>query len=334
MRRFMFLFAVLFAFVALTAEEAPAADASAEAPAEAAAPAKDPHHFIYFKPKLAVSFINNRYVVGKTDGIYFQTDLDVLFNYKYKKEIHEVLTDLNIKEGLSYTPMFDGFVIASDLMKFDLRYNLMFHKQAGWYVKGGLETHFFPGYDYRNEDTTYRVNGTKKNGATRKFKLTPSGQPLYLTEGTGVFYRPIEKEYANLELSLGLASRQVLVGDSLIVDGDADDGLREVSEMTDIFDAGGEFMLTFKGTAEQKKIGYDLMARLLMPFYYKDREEAGLSWGDVLQFETKVRIDFNVNKYIAFNYEFDLKRDFAVVKEWQMTNGLYLTIFYELDKQM
>jgi hypothetical protein len=71
-----------------------------------------------------------------------------------------------------------------------------------------------------------------------------------------------------------------------------------------------------------------------MPFYHKQREELGLSWADVLQFEGSAKVDFNINKYVAFNYEFTVKRDFAVIDDWQITNGLYLSLFYELDEKM
>ena len=128
-------------------------------------------HHIYFKPKLSVSFIDNRSVPGKTDGMYFKTDLDIVFNYKYIKTVHEFILYLNIKEGLSLTPMYDGFVIASDLAKLEIQYNYMIKKWLGYYIKAGLETHFFPGYDYQSEDTQYVVNGVSKTPA-KKYKLT------------------------------------------------------------------------------------------------------------------------------------------------------------------
>jgi len=59
-----------------------------------------------------------------------------------------------------------------------------------------------------------------------------------------------------------------------------------------------------------------------------------MSWGDIFQFEGHIKLEFNINKYASFNYEFTIKRDFAIVKEWQMTNGLYLSLFYEIDKKM
>jgi len=335
MRRFViFCFIFVAFFFAMAEEAAPAADANAEVANSTEAAPAEPHHFIYFKPKLSVSFLNNHSVSGKTDGIYFQTDLDIVFNYKYVMNIHEFLGDLNLKEGLSYTPMFSGLVIASDLFKVDARYNAMFHKYVGFYAKAGLETHFFPGYDYRSDETAYTVAGTKKSGTTKKFKLTPSGLPLYLTQGAGIFTRPVDKEYANLEIALGLAAREVIVGDSLVVDDDGGTDEREVSELTNIYDAGGELTVTFKGMAEQNKIAYELMVRAMMPFYSKDRAERDLTWGDLFQLEAKARVDFNVNQYLAFYYEFNLKRDFQVIKKWQMTNGLYLSLYYELDKKM
>jgi len=291
------------------------------------------HHHFYFKPKLSVSFIDNRSVPGKTDGMYFKTDLDILFNYKYLESKHEFLLDLNIKEGLSITPMYDGFVIAADLAKLDLQYNYMIKKWLGYYLKAGLETHFFSGYDYASEETQYVVNGVRKTPA-KKYKLTSSGLPLSLHQGTGLLARPVDKEFTRLEFNLGVAGREVFVGDALKVDDDGATPDRELVSMSDIFEAGGEFGARLKGEFEGKKIAYDLKARLFMPFYHKQREELGLSWGDVLQFEGIAKVDFNINKFIAFNYEFTIKRDFAVVKDWQITNALYLSIFYELTKKM
>ena len=334
------------------AEEAPAADAAAEAPAEApaeAAPAEaepaDPHHFIYFKPQLSASYMHNHSVAGKADGHYFQTDANIVFNYKYKKGMHEVLTDLNWKEGVSYTPAFDGWVIANDLFKFDFRYNLMFHKIAGYYLKAGLETHFLPGYDYQLDDYDYKVKSdpSRNREGVRKFKTIDPGKPLYLTEGTGIFVRPVEKEEANLEIYAGLAGREVWVGHTAILDDDAEtETVLEFKELKSVYEVGAEAGLTLKGFLKNRVVAYDFLAKVVKPFYMPEDSklnysEDGTADGykelDSLQFETRLRLDFNVHKYVAFNYELNVKRDFAVVRDWQVSNALYLSIFYELDKK-
>ena len=335
-------------------EEAPAADATAEAPADNCncpkcdapaeeAPAADPHHFIYFKPQLSASYMHNSHVAGKADGHYFQTDANIVFNYKYKESIHEVLTDLNLKEGVSRTPAFDGWVIANDLFKFDFRYNLMFHKIAGYYLKAGLETHFLPGYDYQNEDTDYIVKGDASRNAKgkRMFQTAESGKPLYLTEGTGIFVRPLEQEEANLEVYAGLAAREVFVGDTLVLADEDDTAELDFKGLNNVYEVGGEAGLTLNGFLKNRVVAYDLTAKVVMPFYmpddtkdnYKENPEDDFAWIDALQFETRFRLDFNVYKYVAFNYELNVKRDFAVVRDWQVSNALYLSVFYELDKK-
>ena len=67
--------------------------------------------------------------------------------------------------------------------------------------------------------------------------------------------------------------------------------------------------------------------------YSEDGTADSYSELDSLQFETRLRLDFNVYKYVAFNYELNVKRDYAVVRDWQVSNALYLSIFYELDKK-
>lgn len=337
-------------------EEAPAADATADAPAEnncpacpacdapaEEAPVADPHHFIYFKPQLSASYMHNSHVAGKADGHYFQTDANIVFNYKYKEGMHEVLTDLNWKEGVSYTPAFDGWVIANDLFKFDFRYNLMFHKIAGYYLKAGLETHFLPGYDYQKEDTDYIVKGDDSRNAKgkRKFKTAEPGKPFYINEGTGIFVRPVEQEAANLEIYAGLAGREVFVGDTLVLADDDDTAELDFKGLNNVYEIGGEAGLTLNGYLKNRVVAYDLRAKVVMPFYmpddtkdnYKENPEDDFAWADALQFETRFRLDFNVHKYVAFNYELNVKRDFAVVRDWQVSNALYLSVFYELDKR-
>ena len=377
----MFLLSFIFIFVSLTAQEAPAeapaADAAAEAPAEAPAEAEpapeDPHHFIYFKPQLSGSYMHNWHVSGKADGHYAQADANIVFNYKYKKDIHEVLTDLNWKEGISYAPaVFDGVAIANDLFKVDFRYNLMFHKIAGYYLKASLETHILPGYDYRADDTDYvdvleteEEDSGKKDDAgekimqtkrlakgKRSFKTAKSGKPLYLTEGTGIFVRPVEKEEANLEIYAGLAGREVWVGDTWVLDSfdegsNGEPNLAKLKQLNTVYEVGAEAGLTLKGFLKDRVVAYDFMAKVIKPFYMPDETKdnyravkedgSGLedySELDSLQFETRLRLDFNVHKYVAFNYELNVKRDYAVVREWQVSNALYLSVFYELDKKL
>ena len=311
--------------------------------------------------------MHNRAVAGRADGHYFQTDANILFNYKYKESIHEVLTDLNWKEGVSYTPAFDGWVIANDLFKFDFRYNLMFHKIAGYYLKAGLETHFLPGYDYRADDTDYvdateseqedsgevdeegnAIMQTKRLAkGERKFKLAKSGKPFYLTEGTGIFVRPVEREEANLEIYAGLAGREVWVGNTWALDSYEDD-VATIKLLNNVYEVGAEAGLTLKGYIKDRIVAYDLMARVIKPFYMPEETEKNYSKitvldnGDVqyeyseldsLQFETRFRLDLNLHKYVAFNYEINVKRDYAMVRKWQVSNALYLSLYYELDKK-
>jgi hypothetical protein len=311
--------------------------------------------------------MHNWHVSGKADGHYAQADANIVFNYKYKKDIHEVLTDLNWKEGISYAPaVFDGVAIANDLFKLDFRYNLMFHKIAGYYLKAGLETHILPGYDYRADDTTYQSieqeevetgenttetrNVQLADGPKRKFKTAKSGKPFYLTEGTGIFVRPVEREEANLEIYAGLAGREVWVGDTWVLDSfdegtNGEPNLAKLKQLNTVYEVGAEAGLTLKGFLKDRVVAYDFMAKVIKPFYMpdetKDNYRAVKEDGtledykelDSLQFETRLRLDFNVHKYVAFNYELNVKKDYAVVREWQVSNALYLSIFYELDKK-
>ncbi len=329
-------------------EEAPAEEVKEEAPADNCncpkcdapaeeAPVADPHHFIYFKPQLSGSYTHNRYVAGKADGHYFQTDANIVLNYKYKKDMHEVLTDLNWKEGVSYTPAFDGWVIANDLFKIDFRYNLMFHKIAGYYLKAGLETHFLPGYDYRSDEMTYQDQEEKEIAkGKKKYKTSKPGKPFYLTEGTGIFVRPVEEESANLEIYAGLAGREVWVGDSYVVS-DVEGDVATLKALDDVYELGGEAGLLLKGYLHKRVLSYDLMSRVIMPFVfdkdiYRD-SEGEFKYSDAIQFETRFRLDISVHEYVAFNYELNLKRDFSTIRDWQVSNALYLSVFYELDKR-
>ena len=79
------------------------------------------------------------------------------------------------------------------------------------------------------------------------------------------------------------------------------------------------------------------MSRVIMPFVfdkdtYRD-SEGEFKYSDAIQFETRFRLDISVHEYVAFNYELNLKRDFSTVRDWQVSNALYLSVFYELDKK-
>ena len=329
-------------------EEAPAEEVKEEAPADncncpkcdapAEEPVADPHHFIYFKPQLSASYTHNRYVAGKADGHYVQADANIVLNYKYKKDIHEILTDLNWKEGASYTPAFDGWVIANDLFKVDFRYNLMFHKIAGYYLKAGLETHFLPGYDYRSDEMTYQdQEGNELAKGEKKYKTSKPGKPFYLTEGTGIFVRPVEEEAANLEIYAGLAGREVFVGDESYVVSGVEGDVATLKLLDDVYELGGEAGLLLKGNLHKRIISYDLMSRVIFPFVfdkdtYRD-SEGEFKYSDAIQFETRFRLDVSVHEYVAFFYELNVKRDYSTVRDWQVSNGLYLSVFYELDKR-
>ena len=181
----------------------------------------------------------------------------------------------------------------------------------------------------------------------RKFKLAKSGKPFYLNEGTGIFVRPVEREEANLEIYAGLAGREVWVGNTWALDSYEDD-VATIKLLNNVYEVGAEAGLTLKGYIKDRIVAYDLMARVIKPFYMPEETEKNYSKitvldnGDVqyeyseldsLQFETRFRLDLNLHKYVAFNYEINVKRDYAMVRKWQVSNALYLSLYYELDKK-
>ncbi len=285
-------------------------------------------------PSSTFSFNDNRKVAGQVDGYTLNFGLNFELKIDLYKGKHEWRNLVLLNESISRTPLIDEFFLSADRFFIESMYLYYLLDWFGFYGRALMDTAIFPNYDIQPEKVTYAItwlDGTPTNHLDDKVRLTDFFSPLQLRQGLGPFFRPLKSEKVNLEFLLGLAFREgFMKGDLAVADDDATPE-RDLTELDDFVQIGGESINRIWGELWDKKINYAAGVQLMMPFY-NDPDPAGLSGADLLVLELGTRWSFRFFEWLSLDYEFKAIKDSQIVDEWQIQNNILLNLNYAYRK--
>ena len=283
-----------------------------------------------------INFVDNRTVVGQTDGSNWTLGGAVNGSVTYLKDAHEFRSALLINENFSRTAVIPEFLNTSDVVILDATYYYTFTPWLGVFGRAELQTNLFSGFVVFPETKDFQV--TRRRGDVDT--LTGSDRlrvrdPLGLTtikESVGGFLRPLDRKSINMELRAGLGSRQVLANDQIALDDNKDTPQIEARELRNFQQIGAELALTAKGTLEQDKVAYRSSVEALMPFYnsINPMNKSVLALTGV---ESVTQISFKLVEWASLDYQIKVLRQPLITQDWQVQNSLLLTFGYTLIEE-
>lgn len=275
---------------------------------------------------------SNRRVVGQLEGTGITVGLTLGGEIRYDGGPHELRNTLNIEETFSRTPVISEFVKSADTFVFESIY--YYHvPSADWFgpfARFRTDTAVFQGFDVQPNDVTYAVNqldGTVIPVVSDRLRLTDGFNPLTLKQSVGAFAQPIRQTEINIDYRLGFGSRQTFADGQLVVadDGDTADVI-EVNELQSFNQAGAETVLEITGSFEEERVSYLASAEALFPFVDSLADESGRSTIESANVEIRGEIAFALTDWASLNYQVRAMRIPSLVEEWQVSNGLLLTM--------
>ncbi|MCX7958727.1 MAG: hypothetical protein N3B13_06745 [Deltaproteobacteria bacterium] len=289
------------------------------------------------KSDFGVNYGHNSNVVGQTDGTTLLMDFGIDSGFDMKKGSHQWRTSLVISETFTRTPLIDEFMSSADTLKIDTMYLYYLVKIFGVYARTGADMPLFAHYDYQPSPVNYvitQIDGTINMRTAKKVQITEPLSPLNIYAGAGPFLRPFSRKYANAEIMLGLGMKKTVVdGGDLVVSDNADTPERELREMGDVMQVGGESIFKFWGELSDGRIIYSAQSVFLYPIYADpDPAKSSLSGIDIMNIDATAKIEFRLVSFIFLSYEIKAVRQPLLVDKWQIQNNIVLKISFAGEK--
>jgi hypothetical protein len=284
------------------------------------------------KASANVAFGHNSNVVGSADGSTWTIGSLINGGLGYLAESgHEWANTLSWQLAYNKTPLLEEFVKSLD--NFELTSSYLYHIPGipwfGPFASLMLKTSLFPGYDVRAADTTYRrlyVSGQTEDVsllAQERLDLTDYFAPTQLRQSAGVFADIFDRKLIKLQTRTGVGAWEIFGRDGFVL---ADDGATpevEVKQIEDSVQLGWELNAVAEGTWKEY-VTYKLKANLMYPFVHNtDTELEGM---DLMNIETELLVGFKLSEWASLDYSLKLAKVPFVSEEWQIQNGLMLTL--------
>lgn len=281
-----------------------------------------------------LSFSSSQDVVGQTDGNSQTYGANLKSAFNRLSEGDEWRNEITATGATTQTPAIPTYLKSADELKLATTYLYFIpnHPEFGPYVKGQATAPMFSGENVQASPVTYRVinnDGTTSAVTASKIRLTDGFKPLTTKESLGSFWKAVEQEKLKVEVRLGAAAMQISADGQYTVGGKNAAGETEVTELSDVSQAGLEAGLSVKGKIDEKS-SYELGVETLTPFINNkkngdDREALRLTNVDGF-----AKLNSNITSWAAFSYNYKLKIEPQLVDKTQQIHMLALNINYNL----
>lgn len=339
-------------------------------PVEAAPAAPKNGVFASLRGDLTLSFTDQQRVVGQVDGSTINFGAKVDGKADVIHDEHEWRNSVLINAGVTKTPNIPDFIKNTDSLQFESIYLYHLKPWVGPFARFRLETPMFAGADVRPTPTNYKI--TRADGttietcdpnsgapcATQRLPLTDGFQPLTLKESLGVFAQPYKSKPITIEARVGFGAQQIFAENQFALADVADDATNcpaggasppgtksavpciEVTELSDVLQAGLEANLELWGTLYEDKVTYKIYGGILAPFAHGPLPQSYLDSGGKDEVGQLTNVDVGANvvfklvEWATVTYEFKAVRVPQLLPDtFQVRNTLMLTMGYGVDNK-
>lgn len=338
-------------------------------PSEALAEVPKNGVFGSLRGDLTLSFTDQQRVVGQVDGSTINFGVKVDGRTDVIHDEHEWRNSVLLSAGVTRTPNIPEFIKNTDSLQFESIYLYHLKPWIGPFARVRLDTPMFAGADVRPGATNYKI--TRQDGTafqtcdpdsgvpctTQKLPLTSGFQPLTLKESIGVFAQPYKSKTVTVEARVGFGAQEILADKQFAVADVADDATNcpagaaspgtksaipcvEITQLSDVLQAGLEANLEVWGTTYEDKITYKIYGGILAPFAHGPLPQTYLDSGgtdDVAQLtniDVGANVAFKLVEWATLTYEFKAVRVPQLLPDtFQVRNTLMLTMGYGIDNK-
>lgn len=282
-------------------------------------------------------------VVGAVDGATWQLggQLNASANYVHEKSLWENTLSLNFAQ--TRNPTLPVFVKSTDELKLDTIYLYRVDPWWGPFAQGTFTTSVARGFDVRAEDVTIQRTFIDdptnpvvlQKDAFERYRLTDPFEPIKLSQVVGVFANAVESEAINARFKLGVGGEQIIAGTGFVLTDDPDTPVIEYTQLEDSSQLGVVADARINGTLAEN-ITYSLAGRVFYAgysdseFIEDDGTTRDLEGSELFSAEVDGKLSAKLADWAALEYVLIFKRIPWVVNANQVTNGVIVTITYDL----
>ena len=277
------------------------------------------------------NFADNRSVVGQPDGSSVTLGGAIDATLDANEGPHEWRNALGVGAGVTQTPAIDELIKTRDTLGVETIYLYHVVPSLGPFLRVGMNTAMFSGYDIRAAAATYAIahaDGTTETLGGRRLRLTDPFQPLTLKETLGAFAQPVTTDRVRLEIRVGAGAQEVFADEALAVNDDAATPEVEVKELESFNQMGIEGVANAWGTIdEDKRVAYTVGIGVLVPLAYSELppgDDRGAL--DLTNVELTAGLSVKLVEWASLDYKLAVLRQPQLVDATQVTNNLLLTI--------
>jgi len=334
----LFSLIILAIAVPAVAQDAPSpTDILAEKPDEPAAE-RTVGWYPTLKASATFSFSHNKDVVGTPDGINWVLGGIINGGLDYVgKGGHFWLNTLKWELSYSKTPLLSDFVKSLDNFEFESTYIYQVPKHTWWgpYANFKVKTAILPGYAIFGTPTSVtRLNA--KGGQlgdtslpVDRINLTDVFAPATLRESIGLWADPVRHKAYTLQTRLGIGAWEIFTQKGFNPADDAETPEYEIKQMRDSFQVGGELRVVMKGLYKDL-INYQAKAEFMYPFYSEFTptrlDGSNMEGIELMNSEFEFLLGFKLTNWASLDYTMKAYRLPLLSPEWQIQNGLLLTL--------
>ena len=281
-----------------------------------------------------VAYSQNSSVVGAADGETWT--LGTLMNggigFLSPSRQHELAFDGNWKLGYTSTPVVDRFVKSQDQLNLEAAY--LYHFSGidwlGAFASLRLQSSLLAGYAVDAADREVVRLSPKGVETERKvmpaledIDLTEAFAPTLLRESVGLFADLLDTTPLKVQVRGGGGLWESFTQEGYVLEDVEETPALELRQMEDVVQAGAELRLLASGTVRQL-IKYSLRGELMYPIV--TNADTDLEGVDLLNMEAEFLAGIKLAEWASLDYSFKAVKLPLVVDEWQVQNGLLLSL--------
>ena len=261
-----------------------------------------------------------RNVPGTADTLELGPGFYTDFLLTYGAEPHFVYSRVKIDERFSQED-WGRFEKELDEARLDAFYAYEFKPWFGPYVRGGMETSFFPGYLYFDERTAVfdADDPDRQLGSRRVFRIAEAGFPLTLKGGGGVRFDAQLPPWLDFWTLLGIGGQQIFTRGVYALDDDTTTDTVEVRRVGWSGDGGAEARVFLEANPLRWLVVTNDL-EVFMPF---TRPE------DV-RFRLDSEVGLRVASVLSVVYSLRLQRRPALSLNLEQTHSLALRVHFKV----
>lgn len=286
------------------------------------------------------AFTRSTNVVGTINGTSAQAGIIIEGGATLVSGLNRWENAVKLTESFTRTPLVGTFLKSADELRLQstILHKLQAVQWLGPYARFLGTTSIFPGYQAYGSDQGIIKTSAGDGGQTFPAELIPAGQRLTLTkpfeptllrQSIGMFANPINSQPVTFKSRLGGALQEIITRRGYALADSGGTPEIEFNQLSGSIQGGAELDLEALGTIVTN-VTYSARASFFVPVVQSGVDDDAPKAFDAMTTDIAAKLSVHLAKWLSLDYVLSAKRVPQIVEEWQIQNGLLLSVAYSV----